>query len=75
MTTRIVINESPFNCRWIVPGSAHHVSDWSFAICVRVRNSERLVNESDCSRCPRWEEPDDLAERQATLAWNTPDPR
>jgi hypothetical protein len=42
---------------------------------VRVRNSERLVNESDRSRCPRWEEPDDLAERQATLAWNTPDPR
>jgi hypothetical protein len=70
MTTRIVLNESAFNCRWIVPGSSHHASDWSYAICVRVRNIERLVNESDCSRCPRWEESDDLAERHAALAWS-----
>ena len=64
MTPTIAINVSPFNCRWIVPGSAHHMGDWSYAICVRVLNTERLVNESDCSRCPRWEEQDDPAEPQ-----------
>ena len=66
MTPRIAINASPFNCRWIVRGSEHHVSDWSYAICTRIRDTDRIVNESDCSRCPRWQEPDDLDDRQAT---------
>jgi hypothetical protein len=61
MPQTIAINASPFNCRWIVPGSEHHLDDWNYAICVRVRNTERLVNESDCSRCPMWEEPAETA--------------
>ena len=66
MTPQTAVNSLPFECRWIVPGSAHHISDWSYAICVRVFNTERLVNEVDCSRCPRWEGPDDLDERHVT---------
>ena len=69
MKPAIAANTSSLNCRWIVPGSAHCVADWSYAICVR-DFSERLVNESDCAHCPRWEEPDDAARRLATLAWN-----
>ena len=56
-TPTIAINTSPFNCRWIVPGSEHFLGDSNFAICVRVLGTERLVNECDCSRCARWEEP------------------
>ena len=66
MTPRIAINTSPFNCRWIVGGSEHHVSDWSYAICARIRDTDRIVNESDCSRCPRWQEPEDLDDRNVT---------
>jgi hypothetical protein len=53
---KIIVNTSPFNCRWIVPGSAHNWGDWSYAVCVRALGTERLVNESDCSHCPHWEE-------------------
>lgn len=59
MPPTVAIHASPFNCRWIVRGSEHRLHDWNYAICVRVRHTERLVNESDCSRCARWEEPDD----------------
>jgi hypothetical protein len=71
MTPTIAANASPLNCRWIVPDSAHYVADWSYAICVRDAFTERSVNESDCARCPRWEEPDDVARRQARLAWDS----
>jgi hypothetical protein len=71
MTPRTATCASPFNCRWIVPGSEHHAAGWSYAICTRVRDTERLVNETDCAHCPRWEEPDDLAEQHAALAWNS----
>ena len=64
MPPTIAIHASPFNCRWIVGGSEHRVGLWNYAICVRVRDTERLVNESDCSRCPRWEEPDGPSGRQ-----------
>lgn len=70
MKPAIAANTSPLNCRWIMPGSAHCVADWSYAICQRDVFAERLVNESDCAHCPRWEEPDDAARRLATLAWN-----
>jgi hypothetical protein len=55
MITTTTISVSPFKCRWIVPGSEHTVGCWSYAICVRARHAERIVNETDCSRCPRWE--------------------
>jgi hypothetical protein len=64
MTPTTTACASPFNCRWIARGSEHHVGDWNYAICVRVRDTDRIVNEADCSRCPRWQEPDDLPERQ-----------
>jgi hypothetical protein len=69
MSHTTAVNASPFNCRWIVPGSAHDMGNWSYAICVRDFNTERLVNEPDCSHCPRWEEPDDLVARRVALAW------
>jgi hypothetical protein len=59
MTTPPDLNVSPLKCRWVVPGSEHHEGCWSYAMCVRVRAVERLVNEADCARCPRWEGPDD----------------
>jgi len=62
MTPQLAIASSPVNCRWIVRGSEHHLDDWSCAICVRVPGTERLVNEADCSRCPRWAEPDEPAQ-------------
>jgi hypothetical protein len=58
---------SPFNCRWIVRGSEHRLGRWNYAICVRVRNADRLVNECDCSRCARWEEPTDQEESPGIL--------
>lgn len=61
MPSTVAVVTSPFNCRWIVRGSEHRVGDWNYAICVRVRNTERLVNECDCSRCIRWEEPSEDA--------------
>jgi hypothetical protein len=67
MTPTIAICASPFDCRWIVRGSEHRMGDWNYAVCMFVRDADRIVNESDCSRCPRWQEPDDLAERQTRL--------
>jgi hypothetical protein len=61
MTPTIAVYASPFNCRWIARGSEHHVGDWNYAICVR-RDTDQVVNESDCSHCARWQEPDDLRE-------------
>jgi hypothetical protein len=55
MTLRTAVDTSPFNCRWVVRGSEHQLGDWSYAICLRIRNTERLVNERDCSRCALWE--------------------
>jgi hypothetical protein len=65
MTPVIAIGASPFNCRWIARGSEHHAGGWNYAICVRVRDTDRMVNESDCSHCSRWQESDDLPERQS----------
>ena len=55
--TTTAIDTSPFNCRWIVRGSERHVGAWNYAVCVRVRNTERVVNECDCSRCALWDAP------------------
>ena len=62
MSTTTAVNASPFNCRWIVPGSAHRMGEWSYAICVRDFKTERLVNEPECARCRRWEEPYEVAD-------------
>jgi hypothetical protein len=71
MSNKTAVNVSPFNCRWIQPGSEHHSAGWDYAVCLRVPDNERLVNEADCSHCPRWEEPDDLAVQRAAVAWNS----
>ena len=59
MATTTASAISPFNCRWIVRGSEQRLGAWNYAVCVRIRNTDRIVNECDCSRCARWEEPDD----------------
>jgi hypothetical protein len=51
------VNASPFNCRWIERGSEIRISNWSYALCLRVRSEPRVVNESECARCPLWEPP------------------
>ncbi len=62
--TTTAIDTSPFNCRWIVRGSERYFGAWNYAVCMRARNADRLVNECDCSRCALWEapgDPDDFA--------------
>ena len=55
----VAVNASPFSCRWIQRGSETRVSNWSYALCLRVSDRPRLVSESECARCARWESPDD----------------
>jgi hypothetical protein len=59
--TRTVVTASPFHCRWIERGSETRISNWSYALCLRVRDQPRVVGESDCARCPFWEAPPDDA--------------
>jgi hypothetical protein len=54
---RIAVNASPFNCRWIERGSESRISNWSYALCLRIRDQPRIVTESECARCPLWQEP------------------
>jgi hypothetical protein len=51
----VAINASPLGCRWIKPGSETRVSNWTYALCLRVHDQERLVSESECARCGLWE--------------------
>jgi hypothetical protein len=52
---RVAVNASPFNCRWIARGSEARISNWSYALCLRVRDEPRLVSEAECARCLLWE--------------------
>jgi len=49
------VNSSPFNCRWIQRGSEMRVSNWSYALCVRVHDNPRVVSEAECERCTWWQ--------------------
>jgi hypothetical protein len=55
---RAAVNASPFNCRWIQRGSETRVSNWSYALCLRVHEDPRVVSESECARCRSWQDPD-----------------
>jgi len=54
---QIAVNPVPFRCRWIQRGSETRVSNWSYALCVRVREQPRVVSESECATCPLWQAP------------------
>jgi hypothetical protein len=54
---RVAVNASPFSCKWIQRGSETRVSNWSFALCLRAHDP-RVVSESECARCARWEAPE-----------------
>jgi hypothetical protein len=47
---------SPFNCRWIAQASIAQLGDYKYAVCSRNRHCDRIVNEAECARCPRWED-------------------
>jgi hypothetical protein len=49
---------NPFRCRWIVKGSEMRVSNWSYALCTRIREHTRVVSEDECRRCPFWQDGD-----------------
>ena len=53
----MVVNARPFQCRWIERGSEVRVSNWSYALCQRLRANPRYVTEWECAVCPRWEAP------------------
>jgi hypothetical protein len=52
---QVAANASPFSCRWIQRGSETRVSNWSYALCLRIHDEPRLVSETECARCARWE--------------------
>jgi hypothetical protein len=54
----IVAATSPFSCRWIQRGSETRVSNWSLAVCVRLRDNPCIVAEEECARCALWHEAD-----------------
>lgn len=47
---------SPFNCEWINKTTIAQLGDYSYAVCRRDRHRDRIVNEAECARCPRWAE-------------------
>jgi hypothetical protein len=56
---------SPFSCRWIQSGSEARVSNWSRALCIRIRERPRIVTEDECARCALWEpRPDGAPDRR-----------
>lgn len=61
---RLAVNASPFDCRWIQPGSEMRVIDWTYAICLRMPDLPRPVSELECERCAWWEEPNDKQKRE-----------
>ena len=52
---QLAINASPFRCRWIATGTEMRIEQWTYAICERCRNQQRLVSEDECSCCACWE--------------------
>ena len=63
MTPMAGRDTSPFTCHRIVRDSEFTLNGRSYAICTPVLDTKRLVCESDCATCRRWEGLDSLAER------------
>jgi hypothetical protein len=50
-----LVTTSPFNCRWIQKGSEGGIDGFKYAVCLRLHDAERVVNEAQCMYCPLWE--------------------
>ena len=57
MTRIVTTATSPLNCFWIEPGSRRSIEGFEYAVCQRVPEAERVVNEAECTYCPSWEPP------------------
>ena len=57
MACTVTTATSPLNCLWIEPGSRRSLDGFEYAVCQRVPDAERVVNEAECACCPSWEPP------------------
>jgi len=57
MADTVATATSPLNCHWIEPGSRRSIDRFEYAICQRVHDAQRVVNEAECAVCPSWEPP------------------
>jgi len=56
--TRVAIYASPLECPWIQRGTETRISNWTYALCLRLQDHPRLVSEAECARCDLWQAPD-----------------
>ena len=54
MSYTVIAATSPFNCVWIDPGSRRSIDGFDYAVCRRMKDAERVVNEAECRYCPAW---------------------
>lgn len=54
---QLAVIASPFQCRWIPPGTEMRLEQWTYAICLRSRDHPRVVSEGECGQCGCWESP------------------
>ena len=57
-TDMAIESRSPFHCQWIQHGSETLVSNWTYALCLRVHDQPGRASKSECARCARWVSPD-----------------
>lgn len=57
MCRNVTAATSPLNCHWIEPGSLQSIEGFEYAVCERLANTPRVVNEVECAHCPWWEPP------------------
>jgi len=57
MAGTVTTATSPLNCFWIEPGSRRAIEGFEYAVCQRVADAGRVVNEAECAYCPSWEPP------------------
>jgi len=57
MCDKVTAATSPLNCFWIRPGSRRAFEGFEYAVCQRLPDVERVVNEAECEYCPSWEPP------------------
>jgi len=57
MARTVTTATSPLNCFWIEPGSRRAIEGFEYAVCQRVADAGRVVNEAECAYCPSWEPP------------------
>ena len=57
MCRNVTAATSPLNCFWIEPGSRRSLEGFEYAVCERLADAPRVVNEVECANCPSWEPP------------------